>query len=621
MEQKLLKPKYQNLKINQIHPQGWLRRQLEIQAEGLCGNLDLFWPDIRDSKWIGGTGDGWERVPYWLDGFIPLAYLLNNEDMKNRAKTYIDAILDRQQKDGWICPCTTEERSQYDIWSLFLVLKVLILYEDVTDDNRIEKAVYKALKSLERHIDYYTLNGWAQMRWFECFLAIIWMYQRRPEEWLIELAVKLKSQGFDYKNLFDHFPYKNGVEKNMWSLMSHGVNLAMALKSKALEYLFDKNIRTLEYTDYMLEQLERYHGMVTGVFSSDECLAGKNPVQGTELCVVTEMMYSLEVLIAISGKGEYGDLLEKIAFNALPAALSPDMWSHQYDQQVNQINCIESENPVFNTNKGDSNLFGLEPHYGCCTANFAQGWPKLVLSAIMQEDEGLYIISYVPNLIETTVKGTKVILEVQGDYPFQDQVTLVLKAEKAVEFSLKLRIPQYAYSAKINCDEVYMANPGEIFTLKKIWEGENRIDIAFFTNVVFEHRPDNLVALRRGPLIFSLKIPEKWVQVHKEEPGKEAPHCDYEVHANGEWRYGIADTYTEIRRHPVGRYPFSPENPPIELGVKCVRIDWKEENTYAARKPASRQAKSAICMNTFIPYGCTNIRMTELPYIEEVKEK
>ena len=47
------------------------------------------WRDIKESKWIGGEAEGWERVPYWLDGFIPLAYLLEDEDMIARAKKHI----------------------------------------------------------------------------------------------------------------------------------------------------------------------------------------------------------------------------------------------------------------------------------------------------------------------------------------------------------------------------------------------------------------------------------------------------------------------------------------------------------------------------------------------------
>ena len=122
------KPEFSFLTTKEIKPEGWLRRQLEIQAEGLSGHLDLIWPDIRDSKWIGGDKDGWERVPYWLDGFIPLAYLLDDEELKKRAKKYVDAIVDRQQKDGWICPCEEEERETYDIWPAFLICKVLVLY-------------------------------------------------------------------------------------------------------------------------------------------------------------------------------------------------------------------------------------------------------------------------------------------------------------------------------------------------------------------------------------------------------------------------------------------------------------------------------------------------------------
>ena len=41
----------------EIKPRGWMRRQLEIQAAGLAGNLDKIWPDVADSSWIGGSHD------------------------------------------------------------------------------------------------------------------------------------------------------------------------------------------------------------------------------------------------------------------------------------------------------------------------------------------------------------------------------------------------------------------------------------------------------------------------------------------------------------------------------------------------------------------------------------
>ena len=54
---------YQPLPLGQIKPAGWLREQLQVQANGLSGHLDEFWPDIKESAWIGGKAEGWERVP------------------------------------------------------------------------------------------------------------------------------------------------------------------------------------------------------------------------------------------------------------------------------------------------------------------------------------------------------------------------------------------------------------------------------------------------------------------------------------------------------------------------------------------------------------------------------
>jgi len=195
---------FKPLTTNEIKPRGWLLRQLQIQAEGLSGNLDQFWPDIKESRWIGGDKEGWERVPYWLDGFIPLAYLLDDEGLKIRAQKYIDAIIDGQEEDGWICPCPKDERSRYDMWALFLILKVLVVYYECSRDERVEEVIYKATKNFDRHIDSHTLFGWAQTRWFEMLIPIYWLYERRNEDWLVHLMTKIRAQGFDYKVLYEN---------------------------------------------------------------------------------------------------------------------------------------------------------------------------------------------------------------------------------------------------------------------------------------------------------------------------------------------------------------------------------------------------------------------------------
>ena len=114
MEQ-IYRSKLRFFTARQLKPSGWLKRQLRIQADGLSGHLDKIWPDVRDSAWIGGDREGWERVPDWLDGFVPLAYLLEDEDLIARARKYVDAILaaQRPERPDLPLPARSAQRLRY----------------------------------------------------------------------------------------------------------------------------------------------------------------------------------------------------------------------------------------------------------------------------------------------------------------------------------------------------------------------------------------------------------------------------------------------------------------------------------------------------------------------------
>jgi len=259
----------------EIKPTGWMRKQLETQAKSLSGCLDKIWPDIRDSKWIGGDGDGWERLPYWLDGFMPLAYLLDDEEMIQRVEKYITAILNQQQEDGWLCPCEKDERDRYDVWVFFLISKVLVQYHQHTGDERILPCLYKAWKMYDRHVDYITIINWGMMRWGEALITLIWLYGQCKEEWILRLIKKIRAQGFDYASFYqDPWHYAVRDEKGKWSQSSHVVNNAMALKAGALYYLLTGDKYDLNLPARMLEKLYKYHSTVVGGFTGDECFAG-----------------------------------------------------------------------------------------------------------------------------------------------------------------------------------------------------------------------------------------------------------------------------------------------------------------------------------------------------------
>lgn len=582
-----------------IKPQGWLKRQLEIQANGLHGNLDKVWRDVRDTKWLGGEGEGWERFPYFLDGFIPLAYLLGDKDKIERANKYAKALIQAQNNQGFFSPIIDDVQND-DLWSQFLILKVITVYGDFSNDKKAIDAVYKGLKYLNDYMCKKTLYNWAAARWFECLIPIIWLYQKRKEEWLIDMARRLKMYGLDYGEALKLWDKVN----DNWNYECHVVNIAMALKCEALycEITKEKMSNLAEKT---IEILDKYHGTAYGHFSGDECLSGNSPIQGSELCGIVEAMYSYEWLIAITGNSQWGDALEKLAYNALPAAISTDMWTHQYDQQVNQIACIPFVKQPFRTNNNEANLFGLEPHFGCCTANFGQGFPKLALSAYMQKNNDLVVISPLP--MEVSINGIKVIC--QSEYPFRDHFTLISEDK----IKAYIRIPQWTIP---QCNKTFLVD--DEYMVVEL-EKDEKIDVIFPRKVIIKDRPNNQKCLYYGPLLFALPIEYKMQMNEYIKDGVERkyPYCDYEIYPIGEWRYALAGDEFIVKEYPY-LCPFDRENPPIKIEGIFAPVKWEYEKDMelVASSIANNKRNGPNVKLYMQPYGATYLRITEMSKIK-----
>lgn len=593
----------------EIKPRGWLLRQLLLQAQGLAGNLDKVWPDVRDSAWIGGSAEGWERVPYWLDGFVPLAYLLDDEDMIARAKKYIDAILAGQKENGWLCPCDEENIAEYDTWALLLISKVLVGYYRCSDDERVPDALYRALKNYHALLKSGAIRlfKWGQYRWFEGFIAIRFLYERCHEEWLIDLAKILHAQGTNYNQLTGRWERA----LNQWSLDTHIVNIAMMLKSEAVSW--DLLGREYENNAEKLYQLLReYHGAAVGIFTGDECLSGLSPIQGTELCAVVEQMYSYEQLFERTGNPVWLERLEKLAFNALPATISDDMWAHQYVQMSNQISCQRFPGrSLFRTNGPEAHLFGLEPNYGCCTANMGQGWPKFALSAFYEKDDVLYSALGVP----CSLSCKKADVTLDSDYPFLNEWTYHVKAHES--FTLRIRKPSFVSSLTVDSKPIERTEP-LVFPFEA---GEEKdIHIVFDITPKMVDRPGDMKVVRCGSLFFSLPVEYEKVPFEYEKNGVERrfPYCDYEYVGKSAWNYAFASEQFDVIRTAPGAVPFSSKKPPVVMRTVMRPIPWEMEDgfeTVCARTPGEIEKAGDREEKLLHPYGCAKLRMTEMPLV------
>ncbi len=586
-------------------PQGWLLDQLRIQASGLSGHLDEFWPDLGpDSAWLGGSGEGWERGPYFLDGLVPLAYLTGDAKLIAKVKKWMEWTLTHQTAEGWIGPVKNT-----DWWPNFVMLKALIQYQEASADPRVIPLMEKYFAYQAKHLQERPLKQWAVFRWQDEVLSILWLYNRNGDPQLIDLARKVRAQGHDWEAQFAPFSMQEKRTKQNSNLATHGVNNGMAMKAAPVAWLLTGDIQDRDGLSAMLSALDKFHGQPEGIFSSDEHYAGLDPSQGTELCAVVEAMFSLEIDLAILGQAPLGDRLEKIAYNALPGTMTADMWAHQYDQQANQVSCTLA-NRRWSTNGPASNIFGLEPNFGCCTANMHQGWPKLAANLWMATpDGGFAAIAYGPSIV--TAPG--ITIDEQTDYPFRDTISLTVKPAKPTSFPLVLRIPAWATTATVtvNGQPSTGVKAGEFYRLNREWKTGDRVELRFPMEVRTSHWFHNSIAVERGPLVYSLKIGETW---HKLK--QTGPASDWEVFPSTPWNYALIPGAMQVKEQPMSKQPYTVDSSPIEIAVQARRLpEWQMVDDSAGPLPVSPvSTKQPLETLTLIPYGAAKLRITAFPF-------
>jgi hypothetical protein len=632
MQFSLLPSTLKPLPLGAIAPRGWLFAQLRLQADGLTGHLDEFWPSVKESRWIGGNCEGWERGPYWLDGLIPLAFLLKDEQLQAKAHHWVDTILAYQHADGWLGAKDDAHEGEgiaaLDPWPLFVLFKAFLQWYDATGDERIVPALLRCASRVQTLLEDEPLRSWARQRWADFVLCLHCLFELCGEAWLLDLAATCRTQGYDWSWHFSDLPLKRKTRHEDLgeevALPLHGVNNAMGLKSGPVWWRQSGDEDDHLETGRALVELDRYHGSATGMFNADEHLAGLSPSQGFETCAIVEAMFSLEVAGAITGDAQLFDRLEQIAFNALAASCTADMWAHQYHQQTNQVLC--SIAPRDWTDSGQrTNLFGQDVNFGCCQANLHQGWPKFAAHLWMRSrDGGLTATAYAPCMVSIEANGVRVTIEEETSYPFLERVRFTVRSAVPVSFVLRLRIPMWAQQARVSVNgHEYQTVSGDFVTLERQWQDGDEVMLHLPMPVRTETRPNGALSLHRGPLLLALPLDEAWHDVDCPYTAQEPRATEREVYPTpprNNWNYALPNIsfdyeLLEVHEYTIGAMPFDGAAPPVEVEVPACRVpEWTIKNNSATPPPESPvQTREPLEQLTLVPYACARLRVAEFP--------
>jgi hypothetical protein len=654
------------LPLGAVRPGNWLKECLQRQANGLMGHLGEIsaWLQKEDNAWLSEDGKGswgWEEVPYWLKGYLNTAYILEDDKMIAEARSWIEAVLASQRPDGNFGPVMVSgEDGTLDFWPNMIMLYCLQSYFEATEDPRVLSLMTKYFRyqlGLPDELLLSKTHYWQRIRGGDNLHSVLWLYNRTGEPWLLELAEKIHRNTAPWgkrDNTLDEITnYKEKREGTEWpdwyaNLVDwHNVNIAQAFREPAQYYLVSHDKKDLQATYDNFNIIREHFGQVPGgMFGADEDARPgySDPRQGIETCGMVEQMNSDEHLLRITGDIFWADHAEEVAFNDLPAAIMPDFKSLRYITSPNMVlNDAKNHRPGI---QNDGPFLMMNPFSSrCCQHNHGQGWPYLTENLWMATpDNGLAAVIYAANSVTAKVgHGEEVNISLKSNYPFEEDLTFVIRCKKETTFPLYFRIPGWCRTAglKLNNEEVDVrARAGSYIRLSRKWKDGDVIVLSLpkELQVRIWKKNHNSVSVDYGPLTFSLKIGEKYVRgesdktaVYDSKWQKDADTerwPSFEIHPTTPWNYGLilnpeeaAESFAiNTRPWPENNYPFTPDEVPVVLKTTGKKIPgWIIDKYGLAGELQDSPVRSDQPADSIelIPMGAARLRISAFPVIGE----
>nr|WP_321333738.1 beta-L-arabinofuranosidase domain-containing protein [uncultured Bacteroides sp.] len=632
-----LKPmNFIKLPIGSIQPEGWLKKYLELQRDGLTGHLNEIsaWLGKKDNAWLTSGGDhGWEEVPYWLKGYGDLAYILNDKSMIDEAKIWIEGALKSQRPDGFFGPMNQKD-GKPELWAQMIMLWCLQSYYEYSNDQRVINLMTNYFKwQLAIPDEKFLKDYWENSRGGDNLLSVYWLYNKTGDKFLLELAKKI------HRNTAD---WTRPSSLPNW----HNVNIAQGFREPATYYMLSGDSAMLNASYNAFNLIRRTFGQVPGgMFGADENarMGYIDPRQGVETCGMVEQMASDEILLCMTGDPFWAENCEDVAFNTYPAAVMPDFKALRYITCPNQVVSDAKNHHPGIDNSGP--FLAMNPFSSrCCQHNHAQGWPYYAEHLLLATpDNGVATALYVA--CKATVKvgnGNEVIIHEQTNYPFEERVRFTVNTKKNVDFPFYLRIPSWTKGATISVNgKAINANlqGGKYVCINRKWTNNDRIEIRFPMELSMRtwQVNKNSISVNYGPLTMSLKIDEDYVKKDSRataigdsqwQKGADTEKWPtYEIYAKSPWNYALVigkkeplKNFKVVRKEwPADNFPFTTESVPLEVKAIGRKVpSWTlDQYGLCSELPEMNAPKGEKEEITLIPMGAARLRISAFPNTAE----
>ena len=461
------------------------------------------------------------------------------------------------------------EFQNWDMWCRKYVLLGMQYYLEYCEDEELRARV---IASMQAQVDYLiskigpedegkmritkTSKYWRGLNASSILEPIVRLYKLTGEARYLDFASYIVSEGctdvgnifeLAYKNVAD--PYQYPITK-AYEMMSCFEGLLEYYKVTGIE---KHKVAVINFA----HRVAKSDITIIGTAGCTHELFDHSAARQTwfydgimqETCVTVTWMKFCYRLLELTGDVEFADLFEKALYNAYLGAVNVNMLindeSTAYirrrykngDQAIPEPLPFDSYSALRSGTRGRK-IGGLKimsdnTYYGCCACIGAAGIGLVGKVSVMSKETGIVLNLYNPSTLRTkTPAGQPLSLTVKTEYPLESKIEITLGLEKAEQFDIDLRVPDWSERAALCVNGEALAAKVGYNTVNRVWKNGDIISLeldmtarvihpisnprdvlfndwlgkeCYMPPFVVEEPEDamHFIALRRGPLVLA----------------------------------------------------------------------------------------------------------------------
>lgn len=612
---------FQETDMGDIRAEGWMKKTLETQRNGLTGHISVAGHPFDKAGW-GKPGNGseamtrwedFEQTGYWADGALRLGYLTGDMSLSDNVKKWIYYQISNPAEDGFIGPDLN------NLWPQVVFFRAIMAEYSATRDSRIIEALGNHYKNAGKCKLLIKTDGYDfdfNERTMLHIEMLCWLYRQTGDPFFINKAEET------YRIFCgQHSPFTMEAFASDQVPIVHSVSSSETLKIPVLLYICTGKKEYLDAAVHGIEKVYVYHGLADGVPSGNEAHDWNRPNEVHETCAISDFQWMLGYLLEATGNAEVADLMERICFNAAMGAVSKDFKSLQYYSSPNQVIAKENSSPCTFVGSTDRMAYKISHGPACCNGNMNRMIPLFCSRQWMKKGEdGIVAALYSPSTYTGTVDNKKkqtVSITEETAYPFGDGIRFTVKTAKPVEFSLWLRIPGWCdrASLSINGEEPRPVSvSGTYIEIRRMFANGDTIELSLPMEARFTDMPYNGISVEYGPLLFALPVDSDCRVIEtREHEGVE--FRSYFMTPASKWNYSICRTSPlKVMKSEDFENPWSIHDTPVKIMISATEI----KNWQLYRGVFTPDIPSVINPGEqgwieLVPMGATTLRISVFP--------